>query len=326
MGLGTPISRRGVIGGLGAAGLATAVGVRPVGAAEGDRPGPTDGPDAGPSIQQLFEASDLANPIVQTLSAYDFRPIEDSAGLTSTYVSPGGVRFTAGFSWFVAGLRLPVGAIITGAQVFLNPTGTAGVAELARYRPLTPVKEVLAAQSSTAGAAVEAVTLPLTHAVDPAWNYILLSPLMSSSGPILYGGAVTYTVPPDPPFPEIPPPAAPPVGLFVPFAGANPRVYDSRSGGGQLAANEERVIPLGVPGTIQAAMFNLTVTETQAAGFVSCFRADIAWPGNSSVNWSQSGASVANLVVCAVDASGQIKIRGGDNSTHVVIDLIGTFV
>lgn len=48
-------------------------------------------------------------------------------------------------------------------------------------------------------------------------------------------------------------------------------------------------------------------------------------PRNSSVNWYALGANTANLVVCAVDATGKIKIRGVVDSTHVVIDLIGTF-
>lgn len=168
--------------------------------------------------------------------------------------------------------------------------------------------------SSTAGADVEAVTFSLTHAVDPAWNYILLSPQMDAAGPILYGAEVTYTIPTDP------------TGVFVPFAGSNPRVYDSRTGAGKLAGGAERVIPLGVPGTVKAAVFNITVTETETAGFVACFKADIAWPGNSSVNWYESGANTANLVICAVDATGAIRIRGGNDDTHVVIDLIGTFV
>ena len=108
---------------------------------------------------------------------------------------------------------------------------------------------------------------------------------------------------------------APADGLFVPFAGVNPRVYDSRAGGVKLAADEERVVPLGVPGTVKAAVFNLTVTQTQAQGFVSCFRADIAFPGNSSINWYEPGADVANLVICAVDSSGQVHVRGGRDST-----------
>jgi hypothetical protein len=52
----------------------------------------------------------------------------------------------------------------------------------------------------------------------------------------------------------------------------------------------------------------------------------VAWPGNSNINWSQTDQNLANGVVTAVDPSGAVKIRGGVNRTHVVIDVQGYFV
>jgi hypothetical protein len=49
----------------------------------------------------------------------------------------------------------------------------------------------------------------------------------------------------------------------------------------------------------------------------------VAWPGNSSINWSSPGQNVANGVVTEVDPTGAVKIRGGVNPTHVVIDVQG---
>jgi hypothetical protein len=316
----TSFTRRHLIGALGAAGVAGARGVAFAARAGADGVDKDDEPwnPAPPSTG--ISPRDLANPIVQTLSGVDFMP-EDNIGLTWAYGGSGGVFVTAGASTFSGGLRLPVGAVITGAQMLIDPHGVARQLFLQRYRAIPTGAESVAYAFSTAGTAPEAVPLAVTHTIGAGWAY-RFEIVLSVGGPTLYGAAVTYTIPPDPAYPA-PPPT--PVGLFVPFTGANPRVYDTRAGAGKLAANQERVIPLGVPGTAQAAVFNLTVTETQTAGFVACFGADIAWPGNSSINWYEAGANTANLVTCAVDASGQIKIRGGNDATHVVIDLVGTF-
>jgi hypothetical protein len=114
-----------------------------------------------------------------------------------------------------------------------------------------------------------------------------------------------------------PPPAA--------FNAVSPitRVLDTRSAGGKLQPDEERIVDLGVRGSVRAAVINLTVTETEVAGFVAVFPADVTYPGNSSINWSASDQNIANGVITAVDATGKIKIRGGVNPTHVVIDVQG---
>jgi hypothetical protein len=120
----------------------------------------------------------------------------------------------------------------------------------------------------------------------------------------------------------------PPTQSFVPFTGTDPRVLDTRQPGplnGKLGPNQEKVVPLGFAGA-RSAVLNLTVTETIGAGFVAVFPAGIAWPGNSSINWSASNQNIANGVISAVDGNGAIKIRGGSNPTHVVIDRIGFMV
>jgi len=115
----------------------------------------------------------------------------------------------------------------------------------------------------------------------------------------------------------------PPPQAFVPLVPIG-RVLDTRVTGGKLAANEERVITLdGVPGFAQGAVINLTVTETEGAGFVAVFPADVGWPGNSSINWSDPDQNIANGVLTATDDTGRIRIRGGVNRTHVVIDVVG---
>ena len=56
------------------------------------------------------------------------------------------------------------------------------------------------------------------------------------------------------------------------------------------------------------------------------FPANIAWPNNSSINWSGPNEFVANGVISALDPGGQIKIRGGSQKTNVVIDRIGWLI
>lgn len=118
----------------------------------------------------------------------------------------------------------------------------------------------------------------------------------------------------------------PPTQGFVPFSGSAPRALDTRNTGGKLNPNEERTIDLGFAGA-RAAVINLTVTGTEGVGgFVAVFSPDIAYPGNSSINWSSPNENIANGVITAMNAAGQIKIRGGANRTDVVIDRIGWLI
>jgi hypothetical protein len=109
------------------------------------------------------------------------------------------------------------------------------------------------------------------------------------------------------------------------------RVLDTRTTGGELQPNEERVVDLQVPPFARAAVINLTVTETEVAGFVAVFPANVPYPGNSSINWSASNQNIANGVITGIDtangtATGKVKIRGGVNPTHVVIDTQGYLI
>lgn len=113
--------------------------------------------------------------------------------------------------------------------------------------------------------------------------------------------------------------------MFVPLTPI-PRVYNSRDGGQPKRGDgEERTVALapGIPAAANAAVINLTVTETVAAGYVAVFPANVAWPGNSSINWSDPNQNIANTAITGIDPSSQIKIRGGANPTHVIIDVLG---
>jgi len=114
------------------------------------------------------------------------------------------------------------------------------------------------------------------------------------------------------------------------------RAYDSRNdtAAGKLTAGQTRTISLqsgvsssgtvlGVPAGATAALVTLTITETEGAGFVKIYSNAVAEPPTSNINWSQDGQNLAVATVVAVDALSQVKVTGGNDDTHVVLDVTG---
>ena len=117
------------------------------------------------------------------------------------------------------------------------------------------------------------------------------------------------------------------------------RVYDSRPDAvpelptdGRITTGQVRTVGLldsgaeGFGENIDGVMVNLTVTDTTGWGFLTVFSAGIAaTPNVSSINWFESGMTVANHVVSAVDLA-QLKVAcGGGGSTHFIVDVIGVY-
>ena len=115
------------------------------------------------------------------------------------------------------------------------------------------------------------------------------------------------------------------------------RAYDSRDdAGAKIAALETRTVSLAagkdaaktiftaVPPGATAAIITLTVTETVGAGgFLKVYNAGIAEPATSSINWAGANQNIAVSTQVSVDAAGQVKVTGGANPTHFVIDVVG---
>lgn len=116
------------------------------------------------------------------------------------------------------------------------------------------------------------------------------------------------------------------------------RAYDSRdAAGAKITPNETRTIGLAlgkdstnaslvaVPPGATAAIVTLTVTETTGTGgFLKLYSAALTDPpATSSINWSGVNQNIAVSTQVAVDASGKVKVTGGANATHFVIDVIG---
>jgi hypothetical protein len=116
------------------------------------------------------------------------------------------------------------------------------------------------------------------------------------------------------------------------------RAFDSRDNAGpKLAALQTRTISLttgktGAGATVMAlppgattAIVTLTVTETVGpGGFIKLYSAALTDPpATSSINWAGTNQNLAVTTQVAVDGTGSVKVTGGANSTHFVIDVIG---
>ena len=313
----TALTRRAVLGGLGAgAGLGVLTATLPAGIAGAAPAGLRAGPTVPATL--LEQATPLNSALSYVLTCgHDFSPLESP----STYTTlDGQFRFGATSSGYASVLpNLPIGSVIKELEVYGTRTATGSVS-------LELWKSTVAAGTValSAHAAVPAVagnfttTLACNDAQDAEFKSTPFVNIDSAAAPTtaIFGMRVGYL----PPAVPTPPPAFTPLPTSI-----APRVYDSRVGGlTKLGPGEQRVIPLPVPAVIGAAVFTLTLTETEGVGgYVAAFQADIPWPGNSSVNWYGPDQNIANTVVCAVSADSKIALLGGANRTHVIVDVAG---
>ena len=116
------------------------------------------------------------------------------------------------------------------------------------------------------------------------------------------------------------------------------RVYDSRSIG-ELAINQSRLVsvanmvdnqgatlvPNVVPVGAAAIAYNLTITGAVGGGFLSINEGGNASSSTSAINWTASGATIANASIVKVNGSRQVTVVCGGGSTHFIIDVVGYF-
>lgn len=128
------------------------------------------------------------------------------------------------------------------------------------------------------------------------------------------------------------------------FHAINPaRAYDSRwTGGTRINSGDNRLISVAdghdlttglvnaanaVPAGSTAVAYNLTVTATQAAGFLTLAPGTATGITASSINWAGDGLNLANGAIVAVDNSRQVRVfAGGGGSTDFIIDITGYFL
>ncbi len=98
---------------------------------------------------------------------------------------------------------------------------------------------------------------------------------------------------------------------------------------GKLATGQSLGFTLmGVTSTaIAGALLNVTLTETEGAGYVLAWGGggeDPVAPPTSTANWFGPGQTVANLAVCRVGGEATFALAsGGNGRTHLVVDVLG---
>ncbi|MCE9620877.1 MAG: CHRD domain-containing protein [Actinomycetia bacterium] len=124
------------------------------------------------------------------------------------------------------------------------------------------------------------------------------------------------------------------VGLATPL-----RAYDSRTGGTALSPNETRDVSLlygtngagvslpAIPEGAYSAQVVITVTQTNAAGYLTTHASGTPVPTASTINWSKPDTTVAVGTVVRIDATGHLAITAGPSaSTHLIVDVLGFYI
>lgn len=256
-----------------------------------------------------------------------------------TYVPPGGLT-PAATDFFNCAVDLEPGSTILSVSVYLNPGGSTRNVTLGRYDGATPTFANVKSATSTAGSAIETVTIAdINHVVLGApWAY-RIGNLSLGTTATLYGGSISYLPPV-----EAVDPAQP---QFFPITPV--RVYDSRwtpapTGVtvGSLASGASRVIAVAngralsggaitaadvVPAGATAVTYNLTAVSAAATGgFLAITPGDATSFAASAINWSGAGA-IANGGVVPVDGTRQVKVwAGGGGTADVLVDITGYYL
>ena len=113
------------------------------------------------------------------------------------------------------------------------------------------------------------------------------------------------------------------------------RILDTRAGIGaktaQVAGHGSLSFAVagvaGVPSAagVSAVVFNLTVTRTTAAGYISAYAAGTAVPATSSTNFA-AGETRAHSVVVAPGADGKVTLRNGSvGALDLIADIAGYY-
>lgn len=298
------LSRRGLIAGLGAlAGVGAAITFPTVAMAA---------PHAAGGGQTEALGAAKGNLTYLGIDCFAFHPTDygpAGAGSGRYYQTLNGLGVLNAPGSLRAPLLIPSGSVVRQLNVAYQGQPIISIEKRNMASP--QITEQLGLLSLNAGNGTKTQTIDLDPIIPISADATYTITMFCSAGVTFSGVTVGYEAP---------------GRVFIPFAGAAPRIYDSRSiAAGKLAPNEERVIGLGLAGA-RHGVFNLTLDGTETAGFVAVFAANIAWPNNSSINWSTTNQVIANTVISNLDPSGQIKIRGGANKTHVIIDMVGYLI
>ncbi len=320
------MTRRGLVRGLGVAGVAGAAALV-VPAAASAAPaavtrlrGPADGKrrDATPgSLPPPIASAPRVGYTYVYLDMFDFTP--DNFGNGRAWTLNGGTYTPLGGNgvmWATA--QLPPGAIVGDTEWYIYSTQdntelmtrvwVAGQPQLG-----TTISDVLV----DADPSIRAVRVPAPSTSNgpfPAGTKVALGIRTYSDKSVVINGArIGYTMGP-----------AGPVLLPAPV-----RLYDSRPGT-KIGHAQTRThslasrLPVGATG----AILDITVTGTEQNGFLTVYSASASTPGASSINWSAAGQTIANGVQTGVSSARAIKVTcgGAGAKTDYLVDLVGYLV
>ena len=143
------------------------------------------------------------------------------------------------------------------------------------------------------------------------------------------GGAAAVLLPAAPAGAQSPPPGSL-VTLLTPARLFDSRVDSPFPGRRKLQSGESLGVSVGpaVEGFPSAVFVNVTITETEGAGYLVVFASDLTGerpiPSTSNINWWMSGLTLANLALTAVGGENTIAVRcDGGGRTHFIVDLYG---
>lgn len=123
-------------------------------------------------------------------------------------------------------------------------------------------------------------------------------------------------------------------GLVGSFQPVTPyRALDTRIGTGRPGTTEplgpagEAEVPIAfAPANATAAIVNVTTAKPTAQTYLAAFKGASAWQGTSTVN-TEPGEDSANLAVVPIDpATGTIRLRNANGTSHAVVDVQGFIV
>jgi hypothetical protein len=117
------------------------------------------------------------------------------------------------------------------------------------------------------------------------------------------------------------------------------RVYDSRHSS-KLHNGDSRTVSVAnginasgavdatdlVPAGATAISVNVTVAQTQGAGYVTVYPQGAALPVASTTNWFAGGQTLANCVQVKIGAARQVVVHCAGTATHVVLDVGGYYL
>ena len=148
---------------------------------------------------------------------------------------------------------------------------------------------------------------------------------------VAVGGAAAVLLPGQPVAAQTARPSGPLVTLLTPVRAYDSRVDPILPGRRKLRSGEAVAVSVGpaLDGGFALSVFlNVTITETEGAGYLVVYGSDLSGerpiPSTSTINWWMSGMTLANLALSTVGGENSVAVRcDGGGRTHVVIDVYG---